>query len=693
MGKQKRRHQTVEASQIPSVTSMTEPIQGELWLPWLFATVTAVIFWLTMCRTVPGGDSGELISVAYNLGVAHPPGYPLYTLVAHLATYLPIGNVAMRVNFLSAVLGLATGLVLYALVTRWLRDRWLGVLAAGIFIFSPLAWRYAVMAEVFTLNNLFIVVLLYVTLRFVQEPNRKWAVAWSAVLGLACSHHHTILFLAIPLFAVLLWKHWRLLMEPKVFLLCLGVFALGFLPYLYLPWAASKNLLISWGRADTWDGFLTHFLRREYGTFQLATGDTNWMNVFSNVRYYATDVWLQFLWLGVPLAIYGIWYFLRVEKGNSFARLLIIAWVFYVVVFHSLANMDLSNRLFYDVQSRFWLLPNIILAIMMAVGLKVFLNHWPEKRALLMSGIVSLALGIQIGYHYEREDHSRNTVFYDLGKSLLEGVPPNSLIFMRGDVYVNAIRYLQSVEGFRTDVKSIPFDLLWWPWMKGIVSANYPDMKWPGKVYRYKRANLGEFTLVDFFNLNYSIQPSFIGKLADHEITNLREKFRITPIGFLNRLTPAEQPFDFALFKKDIQGFAGFRVPNKGEIREKSWEAFIYYNYWDRELEKSKVLFDETTRVGPNPEMLALGAEILDRMVREYPEVPPSAYRNLGVAYQLLSRQNGAYYPKMVEAWRLYLAANPTDDPQIEAIRRAVATTPNISIVQPPAPAPAPTGQ
>lgn len=663
-----------------TITSLEEPIQGEVWLPWVFGILTAVVFLMTMCRTVPGGDSGELISVSYALGVAHPPGYPLYTLLGHLFTYIPIGNVAWRVNFMSAVFGLASGLVLYALTARWLRDRWLAILAAGIFIFSPLAWRYAVVAEVFTLNNLFIVLLLYVTLRFVEEPRLKWAAAWSATLGLACSHHHTILFLAIPIFLMLVWRHHKLLLEPKVLLICTGLFAIGFLPYVYIVFAAQKNLLISWGRTDTWDGFWTHFLRREYGTFQLATGDTKALNVFNNLKYYGLDMWLQFLWVGIPIAVYGIWYFLKIERKNPFAQLLLVGWLFYVVVFHELANMDLSNRLFYDVQSRFWLLPNIILALMLAAGAKVLLSQIPERKDFVRALIVSLALGIQIGYHYEREDHSKNTVFYDLGKSLLDGLPPNALAFMRGDVYVNSVRYMQAVEGYRTDVKSIPFDLLWWPWMRGLVEANFPELRWPGKIYRYRRANLGEFTLKDFYDLNFGIQPSFIGKLADHEIANLAPKYTLVPVGFLNRLALKDQPFDAATFKKDVEGFSGFHVPGKSEIREKSWEAFIYYNYWDRELEKSKVAFEEGTRNQENPELLLLGVEILERMSQEYPEVPPSAYRNLGVAYQLLAKKNMSYIPKMVEAWRKYLNFNPTNDPQIEQIRRAVAGGAVISI-------------
>src|SRR2546428_13989662 len=59
----------------------------------------------TLAPTVTLVDSGELIVVAHGLGVAHPPGFPLWVLLAHLASLVPVGNVAVRVNFSSALFG------------------------------------------------------------------------------------------------------------------------------------------------------------------------------------------------------------------------------------------------------------------------------------------------------------------------------------------------------------------------------------------------------------------------------------------------------------------------------------------------------------------------------------------------------------------------------------------------------------
>src|SRR5581483_1437856 len=69
--------------------------------------ITLAAYLATLAPTVTGEDSGELVPAAWTLGIPHPPGYPLWTVIAHLFTYVPIGDAAFRVNLCSAVLGSA----------------------------------------------------------------------------------------------------------------------------------------------------------------------------------------------------------------------------------------------------------------------------------------------------------------------------------------------------------------------------------------------------------------------------------------------------------------------------------------------------------------------------------------------------------------------------------------------------------
>jgi hypothetical protein len=122
-------------------------------------------------------DSLEFPLVSYRLAIAHPTGYPLYTLLGKLFTLGPWANVAWSVNFLSAVAGALTVALVY-LVARQLVQRRDGsagrrlppLLGAAALALSPVFWSQSVVAEVYTLNSAFVAALLWLTLRWARRP-------------------------------------------------------------------------------------------------------------------------------------------------------------------------------------------------------------------------------------------------------------------------------------------------------------------------------------------------------------------------------------------------------------------------------------------------------------------------------------------------------------------------------------------
>ncbi len=238
------------------------------------------IYVRTLAPTVAGGDSGELITVAYTLGVAHPPGYPLYTMLAKLFTLIPIGTIAWRVNLFSAACGAGAATILFLAAARWSGSLWAALAAASLFAFSPRVWPHAVTAEVFALNNLFIAGLVYLTVRFRRaateagHSNERMRLMGLVAcllffwIGLGLTNHHTLIFYAIPA-ALLILTSSPAMRTPRqiaTFALCSLV---GLLPYAYIPIASRRVPLMSWGDQTTLSGFLDHLLRREYGTFRL----------------------------------------------------------------------------------------------------------------------------------------------------------------------------------------------------------------------------------------------------------------------------------------------------------------------------------------------------------------------------------------------------------------------------------------
>src|SRR5439155_3119742 len=105
-------------------------VSREVWIAGALLTLAWLVVYLaTVSPTVNFIDSGELITALHEPGVVHPPGYPLYTLLGYVASLLPLGEVAHRVNLFSAFWGaVAVGTMYWLLVTcasyiSWLRAR------------------------------------------------------------------------------------------------------------------------------------------------------------------------------------------------------------------------------------------------------------------------------------------------------------------------------------------------------------------------------------------------------------------------------------------------------------------------------------------------------------------------------------------------------------------------------------------
>jgi len=99
------------------------------------------------------GDSGDFALAALQLGIPHPTGYPLYTMVGHACIRLwPLLEPVWVLNVLSAVCAASAVALLYLLAVRLLKKRWAAVLPAATFAVTPSFWSHATTAEVYALQ-------------------------------------------------------------------------------------------------------------------------------------------------------------------------------------------------------------------------------------------------------------------------------------------------------------------------------------------------------------------------------------------------------------------------------------------------------------------------------------------------------------------------------------------------------------
>ncbi len=251
-------------------------IPNDRWWAFALGLAALVLYVATLAPTVATvfDDSLEFQVVLPSLGIAHPTGYPLYTLLGWAFSHLPIGDLAFRVNLLSALAGAASVGVLFLVARRLGSTRVAAATMSAVFALSSTWWSQATIAEVYTLHGLFVALVLYLTLSL-DTPDRSSPstlrfprlVALAFLFGLSLTHHRTTLLLAPAVAVYVLWTDPGLLRRPRDLALMAGAFLLPLLLYLYLPLRGQAVTSLDGAYTNTWQGFWRHVLASDYGAF------------------------------------------------------------------------------------------------------------------------------------------------------------------------------------------------------------------------------------------------------------------------------------------------------------------------------------------------------------------------------------------------------------------------------------------
>ncbi|MFH1279093.1 MAG: DUF2723 domain-containing protein [Candidatus Eisenbacteria bacterium] len=229
-------------------------------LPILLFLAFAGLYGATRCPGVHLGDSGELTAAAIRLDIAHPPGYPLYTLIARLFAASSPGSPASAVNLLSSLAGAAAVALFYLLARRHGGSG--PALAASLLLgLSPLLWAEAVAAEVYTLHlALFLAALLLLT----RAAGGGSPAGAGYAGGLAVAAHPLGAGL-LPLLAIAPLARRERGRGPGREILAALLLALATATiFLYLPIRSASNPPVDWGNPEGLRAFFAHVLRSQY---------------------------------------------------------------------------------------------------------------------------------------------------------------------------------------------------------------------------------------------------------------------------------------------------------------------------------------------------------------------------------------------------------------------------------------------
>jgi hypothetical protein len=243
----------------------------------------AGLFTLAVWRCAPSVgwlDSGSLVSAAWYLGIAHPPGEPAYLSLARIAQLLPVGDIAFRVNLLSALALSLCALPVAALARHGLRQAGFaagaataaGVVAALLALLGFGAQLQGVRAELYSLTAL----LLLAALAAVVVLRGRLASGCAGLLvGLAAAVHPLLTVAALP--ALVVARGVRSRLRPDDGLWALGLCLWGFSTTLWLPLRALAVPHRAWGVPDSLERFVDVLLARNFaanfGTEEVALAD------------------------------------------------------------------------------------------------------------------------------------------------------------------------------------------------------------------------------------------------------------------------------------------------------------------------------------------------------------------------------------------------------------------------------------
>src|SRR6478672_10147888 len=558
--------------------------QAELVCAGVVFLVALVVYSCTLAPTVTLTDSGELIVAAYELGVAHPPGTPLWVMLAHLASLVPVGSVAVRINFSSAVFAALACAMLTLVVTELLvtascfavprrRNRavrqgsniesskagglltFAPAVAAGLLMaFSRTLWSYATITEVYALNALLVLLVFFLVVRWRRRiietrtdfsaavtTHDTWIYAAAFVFGLAMGVHHVTVALTLPAIAVVVYRTEGLKFFASRRLLYAALISIGalILVYSYLPWAASRSPAMNWGNPRSLQEIWWHITGRQYRVFFSFSPATVGAQFVEFCRMVFREFGFAWLPLALFLAVAGL--------ASAYKRDRTAFWFLLLIVL-----ADLAYALSYEIaedKDAYYLPAFISIAIAAGLGIQWLIQraasrHSPIWRPYVAAAIaIVLTLATAFAANWPFNDNRHYFIADDYVENLFSTIAPNGLLLTQHWQVASPMFYAQEIEHRRLDAKVVDINLLRRSWYFDYLKHSHPGLmgrsrekidpyvailkQWEGDPAAFSRSQ----------NLTQRISMAFLEMIQ----AIVRNEIKVAPVYITNDMLVADQ--------------------------------------------------------------------------------------------------------------------------------------------------------
>lgn len=559
----------------------------KIFIPLSFA-IPLIIYILTLAPDVYFTDSGELASVATTLGVAHPTGYPLFTLIGHLwanvLPWTPIYNLNFMAAFFTALSSMFFFLSLIILYSNFkfkkrivthISDATKYILALFItfgYAFALTTWQQATAVEVYSLQLFLINLFLYVILKayFAEKNSDNYLIFSGFILGLGFANHLTS-FMLIPMGLIVFYvktKNYEKQSRRKLFLIIVGASLLSILLYLYLPIRSAQSPIFNWGEVHrSWDKFIYHVTGAQYRVWMFSDGAA-WKDNF--VLFFKL-IPSQITWIGILFSIYG---FIVLYSGGKVLFYALISTAF-LCLFYSL------NYSIHDIDSYF-VTAYIVLALLVGIGAMQIVLY---KNSLLYLFLFIPLFNLYT--NYEKNDLSDDQTVSEYYRLVTQSADRDAIILSsQWDFWVSAFWYKDWVEHKRQDITLIDKELLRRTWYVNSLQKLYPKLYKQNKpqialyqqqleLFEADKPYDSQLIQAYFINMinsiidnNYGKRPIYITFEILQTDPGIAKNYIKIPEGFLIRLSKSQENIELDYNKFDVTELANSLSGKEDELHK-----------------------------------------------------------------------------------------------------------------------------
>lgn len=442
-----------------------------------------IIYLQTLAPSVGFIDSGELAAVPCVLGIAHPTGYPLWTLLGHIFSQLPIAKEeVVRLNSESALLTSLAVVAFYYVMFflsglknerkktgngKWKTEEIIPALfGASALAFSHTFWDQSAHIEVYALHLFLIGIVMLFFLRAIYEENSIQHRLWfffSYVLGVSFANHLSTILLA-PAFLFLYFKRFSFTKEAFRLIVILAIpFLLGLSAYLYFPIRAAEHPVLNWGNPTTLEKMYWHISGKQYRVWMFSSIDV----MSKQFNYFLGEMPKEFYYFPLLFSLLGMWRLLWRDRTMFLFIFLLLAGCLLYTINYDIFEID-----------PYFLLAYIALALFAVYGVVEALEWFKKPRAkAAVSFLLLIVVIMEASANFTSTDESENYLVEDYTKNILTNLQPNAIILSyQWDYFVAGSFYFQFVKHVRPDVTVIDKELLRRSWYYDQMKHNAPQV-------------------------------------------------------------------------------------------------------------------------------------------------------------------------------------------------------------------------